>query len=48
MIKLLIFIAIVYLGYRLFVGPALLKSQDARRINKDKKDDDFVDYEEIR
>ncbi len=48
MIKLLIFGIVVYLGYRLFVGPPLLNNQDASRINKEKKDDDFTDYEEIR
>ncbi|HLF64997.1 MAG TPA: hypothetical protein VI603_14630 [Saprospiraceae bacterium] len=47
MIKLLIFILIVYLGYRLFAGPPLLKDHKIGRINKEKKDDDFTDYEEI-
>jgi hypothetical protein len=48
MLKILIFILVLYLGYRLFMGPPLLKGQNTRRINKDKNDDDFADYEEIR
>lgn len=50
MIKWLIFIIIVYLGYRLFIGPPLLSERKTGRIrkeNSDRDNDDFTDYEEI-
>lgn len=48
MIKLLLFCVIIYFGYRLFVGPPLLGERKTDRINHDKNDDDYTDYEEIR
>jgi hypothetical protein len=48
MLKLLIFVLIVYLGYRLFIGPPLLSERKTGRIRKEQNDDDYTDYEEIR
>lgn len=48
MIKLLIFILIIYVGYRLFSGKPLLDQRKMGRIQRDRKDDDYTDYEEIR
>lgn len=46
-LKLLIFIIILYFGYRLAFGPPLLKGRDNTRIKKEKDDDGYTDYEEI-
>ena len=48
MFKLLIFILIIYVGYRLFTGRPLIGESKTSRINKKKGDDDYSDYEEIR
>lgn len=48
MFKLLIFILIIYIGYRLFTGRPLLGERKTSQINKEKSDDDYADYEEIR
>ncbi|MDX1477655.1 MAG: hypothetical protein R3301_08090 [Saprospiraceae bacterium] len=49
MIKFLILIALVYLAYRLFIGPPLLDQGKKRREIRDQEpeDDEFADYEEI-
>jgi hypothetical protein len=47
MIKILVLIVILYLGYRLFIGPPLLSGRDSKRIRQEKDDDDYTDYEEI-
>jgi len=48
MIKLLVFLVLLYLGYRLFVGPPLLGENKTDRIRQENDDDDYTDYEEIR
>jgi len=46
--KLILFVGLAYLGYRLFVGPPLLsEDKSGRRIDQEKDEDDFTDYEEI-
>jgi hypothetical protein len=47
-IKLLILLVALYLGYRLFVGPPLLGERQSKRPDSKKDDDDgYADYEEI-
>ena len=48
MIKLLIFILVIYVGYRLFSGRPLLDQRQTGRIRRDRNDEDYTDYEEIR
>ena len=46
-IKLLILVVVLYLGYRLFVGPPLLNSRQDHPAPKADDDDGYSDYEEI-
>ena len=46
-IKLLILIVVLYMGYRLFVGPPLLKQRNQEPAKKGDDDDGYADYEEI-
>jgi hypothetical protein len=46
-IKLLILAVVIYLGYRLFVGPPLLGGRQPKPRDKRDDDDGFADYEEI-
>lgn len=49
MIKLLIFLLILYFGYRLAYGPPLLKNRNSPRVRQEKEDDKgYTDYEEIK
>lgn len=43
--KLILYLILFYLIYRVVVKPMLL---DAPRKDKDKDDDDYIDYEEIK
>ena len=46
MFKLLFLIGLIYLAYRLFMGPPLLK-QGKRNNIESEGDDEYVDYEEV-
>jgi len=46
-LKLLIIIVVLYLGYRLFVGPPLLGERNQEPPVKSEDDDGYADYEEI-
>lgn len=47
MIKYIILVCLVYLAYRLFIGPPLLSEMKRRNIKEGDEEEDFVDYEEI-
>ena len=48
MIKMVIFICLVYLAYRLFVGPPLLNEWKTGKLKQQEPDeDDCAEYEEV-